>query len=60
MSMDIGWSIVLPMVGGVFLGQFLDKKFATEPKFTLGLLFFGIFLGFLNLITIARDASKDK
>lgn len=42
----MGWAMVLSIVLGLALGWFLDKKFSTEPIFTLLLLFLGILSGF--------------
>lgn len=44
----VGWSVVVPMVLGVLLGLWLDRKFASGFKWTLGLMVFGLFVGCLN------------
>lgn len=43
---DVGFTIALPIVGGVMLGKILDDRFHTSPMLTLSFLFLGIFLGF--------------
>lgn len=59
LSFDIGWSIALPIVGGVFLGQFLDERFGTKPKITLILIIVGVCIGLGNLIMLSRKAIKE-
>lgn len=44
----IGWSISVPAILGVLLGQFLDKKFALGFSWTLTLLFIGVVVGCIN------------
>lgn len=44
----VGWSVALPMVLAVLLGLWLDGKFASGSKWTLGLLLFGLAVGCLN------------
>lgn len=55
---EIGFSIVVPIAGGVLLGVYLDKKFNTAPKLTLVFLFLGVILSFMNLIRIIRDTQR--
>jgi len=44
----VGWSVVVPMVMGVFLGMWLDRRYGTGSKWTLGLLVFGLAIGCFN------------
>ncbi len=44
----IGWSISIPMLFGIFLGIYLDKRFQMNFSWTLTLLFVGIIIGCLN------------
>ena len=46
---EIGYSVSLPLVGGGFLGQVLDRKFNTSPRITLFLIFLGLALGIYNI-----------
>lgn len=39
---QLGYSVSLPIVGGAFLGSFLDNKFNSAPKLTLSFIFFGL------------------
>ena len=41
----LGWTIVLPILIGVFAGRWLDRHFATGIFWTLGLLVAGLALG---------------
>ena len=41
----VGWSIILPAVGGAFLGRYLDRVWNTGTMMTLSLLLFGLVLG---------------
>ena len=45
MGLELGVSIAL----GAFFGQWLDKKWGTEPWMLLLFFMLGIFAGFLNL-----------
>ena len=48
-AMSLGWDLAVPIFGGVLLGYFLDQWLGTKPTFTIGLLVFGIFLGYYNI-----------
>lgn len=41
----LGWLIVTPTLGGVFLGRLLDRQFGTGIAWTAGLLLAGVVLG---------------
>lgn len=53
----VGWSVVVPMVLGTLLGLWLDRKFETGFKWTLGLMVFGLIMGCLNAW---RSISKEQ
>jgi len=44
----VGWSVVVPMVLGILAGLWLDRRFGTGYKLTLGLMLLGLFVGCLN------------
>ena len=44
----IGWSVVLPTLGGAALGMFLDNRHPGEHSWTLALLVAGLVLGCFN------------
>ena len=45
---SVGWAVVVPMLVGVFIGQYIDLKAGTDYIWTLGLLVFGLALGCFN------------
>lgn len=49
---SLGWSLVLPIVGGALLGHYLDQLTDQGVKWTVGLLFLGVGLAFYNLYYI--------
>ena len=49
---SLGWSLVLPIVGGALLGNYLDKVTGQEFIWTVGLLFGGVALSLYNLYHI--------
>ncbi len=53
----LGWNLVIPIVGGVLLGRYLDDKFDKEFTWTLTLLFMGVAVAFNNLYTMYIEHS---
>jgi ATP synthase protein I len=49
---SLGWSLVLPIVGGAFLGNYLGKVTGREFAWTVGLLFAGVAMSLYNLYHI--------
>jgi predicted F0F1-ATPase subunit len=49
---SLGWSLVLPIVGGALLGNYLDKVTGQEYVWTVGLLFGGVAMSLYNLYHI--------
>jgi len=45
----LGWNLVVPIVGGVLLGRYLDDTFDKEFTWTLSLLLMGVAVAFNNL-----------
>ena len=45
----VGLGLGCAHFGGVLLGYFLDQWLGTKPTFTVGLIFFGIFVSYYNL-----------
>lgn len=58
LASELGFSISLPIVGGAFLGQFLDNKFHSAPRMTLSLVFLGVFFAIANIYLIMKNNSK--
>jgi ATP synthase protein I len=44
----VGWSVVVPMVLGALLGLWIDGKYGTRPRWTVGLLLLGLCVGCVN------------
>jgi predicted F0F1-ATPase subunit len=49
---SLGWSLVLPIVAGAFLGNYLDEVTGSKYIWTVGLLFAGVALSLYNLYHI--------
>lgn len=49
MASGLGFSISLPIAGGIILGNILDERFRTSPRISLSLLFLGIIISISNL-----------
>ena len=57
---ELGFIISFPLVGGVFLGIWLDRRYGSSPKMTLSLIFLGLIIAFANLFVITSEFSKKK
>jgi predicted F0F1-ATPase subunit len=51
-AMSMGWSLVLPIVAGALLGNYLDKVTGQKYIWTIGLLFTGVAVSLYNLYHI--------
>jgi predicted F0F1-ATPase subunit len=49
---SLGWSLVVPIVGGVLLGSYLDRITGHGFAWTVGLLFAGVAMSLYNLYHI--------
>ncbi len=49
---SLGWSLVLPIVAGALLGEYLDRLTDHEFMWTVGLLFAGVAISLYNLYHI--------
>jgi len=63
--LDISWMTVAPIILGLFLGQYLDRKYPKGFSWTLSILILGIFFAFYNLYQffdkeIKKYEKKDK
>lgn len=59
LATELGFSIALPLVGGALIGRFLDNQFQTSPRMTLSLIFFGLFISFINIYNLIKQTNKD-
>lgn len=53
---EIGFLVVFPILGGLFLGLYLDRRLNTSPKLTLVFLFLGVIIGFVNIFKIVKES----
>lgn len=59
---QIGISMITPILLGLFIGQFLDKKLDTTGIFAIIFILLGVGGGFVNLfkITSTKKGKEDK
>ncbi|WP_017872119.1 AtpZ/AtpI family protein [Candidatus Caldatribacterium saccharofermentans] len=55
---DLAWVTVAPMLLGLFLGQYLDRKHPLGFSWTLSLLALGTLFGFYNLYETLMRVSR--
>jgi ATP synthase protein I len=56
----VGFQLVASLLAGVFLGQWLDKKWGTDPWLMFTGLILGSTAGFLNLFRLVTWRNKKK
>ncbi|MBN1640960.1 MAG: AtpZ/AtpI family protein [Anaerolineae bacterium] len=56
---SLGWSLVVPIVGGALLGHYLDRITDQGVKWTVGLLFVGVALSLYNLYQIMVQGTEE-
>ncbi len=66
---NLAWDLVVPIVGGVLLGSYIDRRMGDELTWTLSLLVLGVIIAFANLYNLylehgrsdapARDEAQD-
>ncbi len=52
---NLGLYLAIPLLLAIGVGQFLDKRFNTNPLFTIILIIFGTISMFYNLIRLYKD-----
>lgn len=57
---QFGISVALPVVGGAFLGQYLDNLFHTTPKMTLSGIMIGMLLSITNAYFLIKKLISKK
>jgi len=56
----LGLVLVLPVVAGAYLGRWLDERLAGySMRWTLSLLFLGLFIGAFNVYLLIRENEGD-
>ena len=57
-NINVGYSLVTPILIGVIIGLLLDNKFRSKPYFTVFFIFFGAISSFYNLYKIYLDERR--
>lgn len=52
---QIGISVITPILLGVYIGQFIDKKIGTNGIFSILLIIIGAGGGFLNIFKLTEN-----
>jgi len=54
LNINVGYSLVTPILIGVIIGLALDNKFHTKPYFTVFFIFLGAISSFYNLFKLIK------
>lgn len=57
---QIGFIMIIPIFGGVFLGHYLDTRFGTGSLFLFIFIIIGVISAFMNLFKLTIRKSKNK
>ena len=55
---SLGFYLMTPLLLGVAVGYFLDRRFGTKPGFVVAGIIFGTISSFYNLWKIIKEQSK--
>lgn len=55
---SLSWNLVLPIVGGVLLGSYLDRRSGSDFTWTLSLLVLGVLIALSNLYNLYIEHGK--
>ncbi|MBI3580618.1 MAG: AtpZ/AtpI family protein [Nitrospinae bacterium] len=47
--MGVGWLVALPVIGGAYLGRYMDRRFSSSISWTLTLIILGMAAGIYNV-----------
>lgn len=56
----LAWNLVIPIVGGVMLGHYLDNRNNSGVTWTLSLLVLGVIVAFSNLYNLYIEQGRKK
>jgi predicted F0F1-ATPase subunit len=56
---SLGWSLVVPIVGGALLGSYLDRIAGQGFAWTVGLLFAGVAIALYNLYHVLYEETRE-
>lgn len=54
----LAWNLVIPIVGGVLLGHYIDKRYESGVTWTMSLLVLGIIIAFSNLYNLYIEHTR--
>ena len=57
-SFALIWDFAGTVLAGAVIGWIIDRRFDTEPYWTLGLLIFGVVGGFVRLVRSSRRMDR--
>lgn len=57
---ELGFVLVIPLIGGILIGGWVDRKWSTFPKATIAGIFIGMVITFGSLVSIVRDVWPKK
>ena len=55
----LAWNLVIPIVGGVLLGHYLDQRSGNGLTWTLSLLVLGVMIAFSNLYNLYMEHGRE-
>lgn len=54
------WNLVIPIIGGVMLGHYIDNRNNSDVTWTLSLLVLGVIIAFSNLFNLYIEQGQNK
>lgn len=55
-AFELGFAVSLPVLSGIFLGQYLDRLWHSAPKMTLSGVFLGLAAGIYSLVRYIKKS----
>lgn len=55
-SLNVGYYVITPLLGGVFLGLLLDRYFGTRGVFVIIMILLGTISSFYNLYKLVKES----
>lgn len=56
---QIGLMMIVPILFGVFIGNYLDERFGVTPLFLIIMIILGVGSAFRNLMSLGKKKSSD-
>lgn len=57
---QVGFLMLTPIIGGVYIGNFLDDRFGTSPWILLSCIVLGVGTAFMSLYKFVMKVTKDQ